>query len=176
MYLAPDSSVRADEQRRYFPDWTRRLPEFGAEFEADHNSYLAGGYAEEFGYWPRTGASRGVPVIDGEAPEECAPYFGQAHALHPGYPIRPYPVGPGSEWSVSARSSHSRRQLVITSPVSPPQDAGEAQDHGSFIPVTERTFAREQHHPSRYAAALFTRFLAAIVALRWELPRRQKSS
>src|SRR5262245_28378552 len=97
MRLAPDSPQREDEQRRYFPDWTPCLPEELDELEAEHNSYLAGGYAEEFGYWAQAGSSRGVPLLDGEPPEQSAEWFGQAAAMHPGYPIRPCPLADGQE-------------------------------------------------------------------------------
>ena len=39
-----------DEQRRYFPDWIECLPARLPELEADHNSYLAGGYADAVRY------------------------------------------------------------------------------------------------------------------------------
>ena len=55
MYLQWNEYLRRDEYRRYFPDWTRRSLAVGEEVEADHNSYLAGGYAEEFGYLARPG-------------------------------------------------------------------------------------------------------------------------
>jgi len=45
MRLDPSSPLRTDEQRRYFPDWTCGVLEVCEELEADHNSYLAGGYA-----------------------------------------------------------------------------------------------------------------------------------
>ena len=90
MRVQPESPQRTDEQRSYFPDWTPHLPKAPAELEADHNSYLAGGYAEEFGYLARPGVSRGVPVLDGEPPEDCAEWRCEAAAMHPGYPITPW--------------------------------------------------------------------------------------
>src|SRR5262245_57827743 len=92
MRLEPDSPRRTDEQRRYFPDFAPYLLEDCEELEADHNSYLAGGYAEEFGYWAQTGSSRGVPLLDDEPLEQHAKWFGQAGAMHPGYPIKPSPL------------------------------------------------------------------------------------
>ena len=61
MRVEPDSRKRMGETRRYFPDWTHRSLASGPELEADHNSYLAGGYAEEFGYRAQPGYSRGAP-------------------------------------------------------------------------------------------------------------------
>ena len=69
MRVEPDFRKRIGETRRYFPDWTHRSLASGPELEADHNSYLAGGYAEEFGYRAQPGYSRGAPVLDDETPE-----------------------------------------------------------------------------------------------------------
>ena len=109
MRLQPDSVQRADELRSYFPDWTPQLPRASEELEADHNSYLAGGYAEEFGYVPQFGASRGVPVIDGEPPEQSVVWRYEAAAMHPGYPIKPYPLASDVEiaaFQERPRASH----------------------------------------------------------------------
>ena len=86
------SPSRMGEQRRYFPDWTRHTLANGFELEADHNSYLAGGYAEEFGYRAQPGWSRGVPVMEDEIPERCRDRRRQAQATHPGYPLRAHPL------------------------------------------------------------------------------------
>lgn len=52
----PDSVSRVNEEHRYFPEWADRPKIPGPALEADHNSYLAGGYSGEFGY--RTGTDR----------------------------------------------------------------------------------------------------------------------
>ena len=39
-----------NEVHRYFPEWADRPASTGPLLESDHNSYLAGGYSEEFGY------------------------------------------------------------------------------------------------------------------------------
>ena len=57
MHLQSNAHQRTGEYRRYFPDWTHRSLRVGEELEADHNSYLAGGYAEEFGYLAQAEAS-----------------------------------------------------------------------------------------------------------------------
>jgi len=92
MRVEPTTPRHLDEDRRYFPDWVDGLPECPSELEADRNSYLAGGYAEEFGYRCNASCSRGVPVLEDELPELCPECCGQTHATHPGYPIRPCPL------------------------------------------------------------------------------------
>jgi hypothetical protein len=148
-----------DEQRRYFPDWTARPLERRPELEADHNSYLAGGYAEEFGYRAAPGYSRGVPVLDDESPEECVEWQGQARATHPGYPIRPHPFqidferrGPKDDWT----SMH--------------EPAG-TQSTGEFVTVSNRPYEHSRRNTSQKVVAASMRFAAAIVELRWKLRR-----
>lgn len=165
MRVQPDSPRRTDEQRSYFPDWTPCLPSVSEELEAEHNAYLAGGYAEEFGYLAQAGASRGVPIVDGEPPEECAEWRCAAAAMHPGYPITPYPF--------ARHPDQTRRDFVTL--------AGERSSHikarvGSrreFVRVADRPYERERHRTLRRAAAMLTRLLATFVALRWELRHRR---
>ena len=160
MRVRPDSPQRTDEQRSYFPDWTPHLPKVAEELEADHNSYLAGGYAEEFGYLAQPGVSRGVPVLDGEPPEECAEWRCEAAAMHPGYPITPYPLALDRD----QRGAKFERSRVTEASV---------ESHGGFVTVAERTYERERHGSAQRMAAAVTRLLAALVVLRWELPRRR---
>lgn len=176
MRVAPASPGRTDEQRSYFPDWTRRLLEFRQELEADHNSYLAGGYAEEFGYWAHPGASRGVPVFDGEPPESSAEWLGQAAAMHPGYPIRPYPFAADREPIEPHDGAASRQTFIVTSRESVFDSEAEIAPRGTFVRVTDRPYERERHHFVQRATALLTRTLAALVALQWELPRRRRAT
>ncbi|HVY80471.1 MAG TPA: hypothetical protein VG994_05765 [Steroidobacteraceae bacterium] len=167
MRLQPDSPRRADEPRSYFPDWTPHLPRAAEELEAAHNSYLAGGYAEEFGYIAQLGASRGVPVIDGESPEQSVEWRFEARAMHPGYPIKPYPLA--SDLEIAA---FQERRHASLRPRSPKLDANEAPRVG-FVPVIERPYERERRRSGQRAAAALTRLLARVVAFRWELPRRR---
>lgn len=160
MRLEPDSPQRTGEQRRYFPDYTRRLLEIHEELEADRNSYLAGGYAEEFGYRAEPGSSRGVPVLDGESPEQYAGWLGRAVALHPGYPLRPHPI---DEQNVVAALSEATRQAHY--------DVGQ---RGTFVRVTERAYEHQRHRTASRAAAALTRFLAVFVALNWQLTHMQR--
>jgi hypothetical protein len=79
-----------DEVHRFFPEWADRplscdtLPEF------DRNSYMAGGYSEEFGH----GAGVDGTPLDShltQEPERCPQWKVQAGGLHPGYPECPRP-------------------------------------------------------------------------------------
>jgi hypothetical protein len=164
MRLEPDSPRRADEDRRYFPDWTAPLAEVREEVEADHNSYLAGGYAEEFGYRAQPGSSRGVWVLDGEPPEESVEWHCQARATHPGYPIRPRPIAFDGELSGSG--------------INAALESGSAREtrspHGNFVRVTDRPYEHERHQAEQRAAAVLTRFVAALASFRWGLPHGRK--
>lgn len=174
MHLEPDSPRRADEERRYFPDWTEPLADVREEVEADHNSYLAGGYAEEFGYHAQPGSSRGVPVLDGESPEESAEWHCQASATHPGYPIRPRPIAFEGEQSGPPNIEHRERQPIGESRETSRRIAGEMSSRGTFVRVTDRPYEHERHHVEQRAAAVLTRFLAALMSLRWGLPRGRR--
>lgn len=85
-----DSVAPLSEDHRYFPEWADRPEIPGPPFEADHNSYLAGGYSEEFGY--RTGADRPpvFPPFEGD-PDESGLWRVHITGLHPGYPECPRP-------------------------------------------------------------------------------------
>src|SRR5690606_26583071 len=103
----------------------------------DHNSYLAGGYAEEFGYRAQPGYSRGVPVLDGEAPEECIEWQRQARVTHPGYPIRPHPLEIDIE-RIGRRDAWNAIRDVERWKHEP----GGADHLGTFVCVSDRTYAR----------------------------------
>jgi hypothetical protein len=174
MRLQPDSPRRSDEDRRYFPEWKDHLAEIGDELEADHNSYLAGGYAEEFGYHAQAGASRGVPVLDGDPPEDCAEWRGEAAATHPGYPITPRPVTVDGELNTS-------RDTAIHEPPAPagsheetaPETAPTQEHHGTFVRITDRPYEQLRHHATRRVGAIFTRIVAGLTSAQWELSRRR---
>jgi hypothetical protein len=169
MRVEPDFRKRIGETRRYFPDWTHRSLASGPELEADHNSYLAGGYAEEFGYRAQPGYSRGAPVLDDETPERCRERRIQAQSTHPGYPLRPHPFAgnrdrAARDWHASARNARQNSTGLA-------QDAGGIEHHGSFISVSNRLHAREHGDARTRAAVITTRLAAALVALRWALRR-----
>jgi hypothetical protein len=165
--MNPDDRRRMGEQRRYFPDWTPQVLESCAELEADHNSYLAGGYAEEFGYRAEPGYSRGVPVLDGESPEQCPECRAQAMATHPGYPLRSHPLDVELDWS----GSHWIASWMNELDRDRDNAALDAEAHGVFAPVSERSYERERHEATRTAAAVSQRLAAALVSLRWTLTR-----
>jgi hypothetical protein len=79
----------ASEIHRYFPEWAARPFRPGAPHESDRNSYLAGGYAEEFGHHVKT--TLATQSSDPEGSEEWRIQIG---ALHPGYPERGTPLEP----------------------------------------------------------------------------------
>lgn len=172
MRLEPQSPRRTDEERRYFPDWTRPLADAVEEIEADHNSYLAGGYAEEFGYRAQPGTSRGVRVLEGEAPEESPEWQTQAEATHPGYPIMPRPIAFEAEQNRAGVTVALQPEPLGALREDPSERSRE--DRGSFVRVTDRPYEHERHLAERRAAAALTRLLAALLALRWELPHRRR--
>jgi len=161
-----------DEQRRYFPDWTDRPLAISPELEADRNSYLAGGYAEEFGYRATLTSSRGVPVLDEEFPELCNEWRSQARATHPGYPLRPHPFAADIDVieslqvaSETSRAAPDHGNRFVT-------NAEDAERHGTFMAVRQRSYERERHTAAHRAAAVSTRWAAALVALRWAFRHR----
>ena len=161
MHLQSNAHQRTGEYRRYFPDWTHRSLRVGEELEADHNSYLAGGYAEEFGYLAQAESSRGVPLIDGESPDDYALRLVQRAGIHPGYPLRSHPV------TVDGEKTARRRAISPSS-----SGVSHHEDHGQFLRVTERPYERGHRQPPHRAAATAMRFLAAVVALRWKFRSR----
>jgi len=174
MRVEPTFWRHLDEQRRYFPDWTDRPLASSPELEADRNSYLAGGYAEEFGYRATLTSSRGVPVLDEEFPELCNEWHSQAMATHPGYPLRPHPFAADIDIDVveslqvaggasCAASDRGKRFVTNTE---------DAERHGAFMAVRQRSYERERHTAAHRAAAVSTRWAAALVSLRWALRHR----
>jgi len=88
--LRDNPQARGPDMHRYFPEWADRQLRPGAYLEATRNSYLAGGYAEEFGYGvegygDEQGCRVGVCLIVDE-PERCCLWKAQIGGLHPGYP------------------------------------------------------------------------------------------
>lgn len=188
MQLQTNAHQRSYEYRRYFPDWTDRSlragdrslqvgdrpprvrdrsPRVGQELEADHNSYLAGGYAEEFGYLAQAEFYRGVPLIDGASPDDDALRLVQRAGMHPGYPLKPYPI------SVE-REETERRAPSRSSGGMPHVGLPEVRDNGNFVRVTERPYEREHRQLRHRLAVAAVQFRAAVVALRWELPSLRK--
>jgi hypothetical protein len=91
----------SDEVHRFFPEWADRPLSRESFPEFDRNSYMAGGYSEEFGH------GAGVESIPHESPstqepERCPQWKVQSGGLHPGYPECPRPGDRGR--SRSARN------------------------------------------------------------------------
>lgn len=154
MHFQSSAHQPSDEYRRYFPDWTDRSLRTGKELEADHNSYLAGGYAEEFGYLAQGGSHRGVPLIDGDSPDDDALRLVQWAGLHPGYPLRPYPIS--VDWEASVRHYARSRSASGVSHVG----QLEVRGHGKFVRVTERPYEREHRQLVHRLVAAVMRLLA----------------
>ncbi|MBW4051961.1 MAG: hypothetical protein HIU85_10945 [Proteobacteria bacterium] len=76
---------------RYFPDWADRPSGPDAQHESDRNSYLAGGYADEFGYGSSLGEPPAIAPVEGD-PEGGRLWREQIGGLHPGYPECPKPL------------------------------------------------------------------------------------
>lgn len=163
MYLQSNARHPRDEYRRYFPDWTRRSLRSGKDLEADHNSYLAGGYAEEFGYPARVPSYRGATLIDAASADDDAWRLVQWAGLHPGYPIRPYPL--------SVEREETLRRGALSRPSSGVSHLGkfEVKGRGTFVSVADRVDERKRRQLAHRLVAAVTLLLAAGVALRWKL-------
>ncbi len=137
---------RHTDYRRYFPEWAERSQEIGPEVEADRNSYLANGYAEEFGYHAQPGYSRGVWVLDEESPERCEQWYGQSRATHPGYPEMPTPIVLQHEddrESLPRPASPGRTLVDAARPLHVRDPAGEGvPQRGGIIVVSARAGAK----------------------------------
>lgn len=79
------------EIHRYFPEWADLPTGRDPLREADRNSYLAGGYADEFGYGTEPHHPAAILPLDGD-PESSGLWREQIGALHPGYPQCPKPL------------------------------------------------------------------------------------
>lgn len=86
-----DSTRYLNEDHRYFPEWADLPGTPGPLAEADHNSYLSGGYSEEFGYYVSVDRPPVFAPLDGD-PDDSRLWYVQITGLHPGYPEcgRPY--------------------------------------------------------------------------------------
>lgn len=87
--MALDQALSATH--RYFPEWADRPVGPEAQHEADRNSYLACGYADEFGYGASPGLPPAIAPLEGD-PEDSRLWREQIGALHPGYPECPKPL------------------------------------------------------------------------------------
>jgi hypothetical protein len=155
-----------DEQRRYFPDWIECLPASLPELEADHNSYLAGGYAEEFGYRAQLEYSRDVAVLDGPSPDLSSERFAQAQAIHPGYPLKPHPLAAELDDAHDGAGVYQRH-------VQRKADAGHP---GTVIIVSQQLHARKRRQVVQRMTLVPIRLTSAVMLLRWVFGRRYRAS
>ena len=109
----------------YFPEWADRPNSSGVLLEAEHNSYLAGGYAEVFGYHTESGVVPAFPALS-SAPEASSLWGVQIGGLHPGYPESPRPQD-RSKGDPKASTGSSRsglpEQVTTLRSQDPPREA-----------------------------------------------------
>lgn len=145
------------EDHRFFPEWADRPPSTESLHEADRNSYLAGGYAEEFGH----GVRETLPAAHTPPAEEDSEWRVQIGGLHPGYPECPRP-----------RDRELRgKPLGATAPLRPGFRAVTALHRSlaavKVIVVGRGSGARSRHGPIPAALA---RFAKALWIRRHKLP------
>lgn len=125
--VSGDVLTAVSEIHRYFPDWADLPSGPDPLREADRNSYLAGGYADEFGYGRHSNWPPAIPPLDGE-PDGSKLCHEQIGALHPGYPQCPKPVdrmsGSDSESECLASARIAGAHKLSTESFQPP---------GSFV-------------------------------------------
>jgi len=98
------------EIHRYFPEWADLRVSAGVQWEAERNSYSAGGYAEEFGYAGQAGQPRPAKPLGGD-PELSKLWHVLRGSVHPGYPECARPV---------ERESPADRELMRGAPAVAP--------------------------------------------------------
>ena len=132
----------SDEVHRYFPEWADRPDSADSPLEADHNSYLAGGYSEEFGYGVLPDLPPVFPFLL-ENPELTRQWAVQIGGLHPGYPECARPAD---------RSLDRQAYMVMSSPdrVSPSRDAIRANSPTRAVRVSR--YRLERRAPLSIAA------------------------
>jgi len=156
------------EQHRYFPDWTLRSLTIGQELEADDNSYLAGGYAEEFGYRARFSSSLGASELDGDVPEPCRELRSPAYPVHPGYPFKAHPIATDSD---IGRDGQARAAVTRSDGAADPYELVTERSGTFTFLVSTRSHMRNSGALPRASIASI-RLAAAWVALRWALRHR----
>lgn len=137
------------EDHCYFPEWADRPPARGSVHEVDHNSYLAGGYAEEFGHRAPGLAAEAV-AMPAEGDGEWRVQIG---GLHPGYPECPRPVdrdlpvagggGGAGDWLATHPAGGQRRNEAAGFRVVRVGGGGNAR-HRSWSPWRELWIRRQK--------------------------------
>ncbi|MGH8218796.1 MAG: hypothetical protein ACREUT_09565 [Steroidobacteraceae bacterium] len=114
-----------DELHRYFPEWADRPGSADSLLEADHNSYLAGGYSEEFGYRVHPDRPPVFPLLF-EDPERSRQWTVQIGCLHPGYPECPRPAARGADRALAGEGRPRQLHTGMSSADRGSLSAGEA--------------------------------------------------
>lgn len=128
---------------RYFPEWADLPTAPGGQQESERNSYLAGGYADEFGYGTDPGRPPAIPPLDGD-PEDSCLRWEQVGALHPGYPRCAKPL---DRYGVEARPHPLAARLSRHEP--------QAQAEFKVIRVRSRNTATPVHPALRLPVVAF---------------------
>ena len=82
MYVEEDVEFTTGEQHSYFPEWADRPASTGSASVSDRNSYMAGGYAEEFGYCSGSRSPTAFAILKGD-PEQSSLWRVQIGGVHP---------------------------------------------------------------------------------------------
>jgi hypothetical protein len=114
--MTADADGTTGEIHRYFPEWADRPAGPDTLREADRNSYLAGGYADEFGYGIPSDRLPVFPPLLGD-PESSPLWHEQIGALHPGYPQCAKPLD---------RTSRPRGDAMLCEPAADHRAGGAA--------------------------------------------------
>lgn len=132
---------KAVEDHRFFPEWADRPPSTESLHEADRNSYLAGGYAEEFGH----GVQQAVPAACTPPADEDSEWYVQIGGLHPGYPecarprdrdLRGKPLAPTAPLRPGSRAAGVLQRSVAAFKVIMVGRSSRDTRHTGAIPAT----------------------------------------
>jgi hypothetical protein len=142
-----------EEVHRYFPEWADRPDSADLLLEADHNSYLAGGYSEEFGYRVRPDHPPVFQLLL-EEPEHSRQWAVQIGCLHPGYPECPRPADRGANHTLDGDGHPAERNAEMRLPA---RRSGEGVESGALVRVVQVNRRRLERGVAVAIAALRAR-------------------
>ncbi len=128
---------QAGEIHCYFPEWADRPAWAGTPNESDHNSYMAGGYAEEFGYRADGDCAAALPAL-GSDPDQSLEWLVQMGGLHPGYPECPRPLDRDGSGNASTRRGAFVSVLARAASGNVGQASFKTEVRFTAVPVTQR--------------------------------------